>query len=94
MHITRNTPAFVEDARLLQEMGRWPVGGGGSDLSTRQRGVRSRPGEVDTEGSVSGSRLTGWWDGRASPESAGQGAPWAWDVSFGEGSALLFRSFN
>lgn len=49
---------------------------------------------MDTEGFVSRNQLTSWWDGRASPESAGQGAPWAWDVSFGEGSALLFRSFN
>lgn len=73
MHISRNTPAFVEDARLLQEMGRWPVGGGGSDLYTRQRGVRSRPGEVDTEGFVSRSRLTGWWDGRVSPSLQGRG---------------------
>ena len=69
-------------------------GWGGSNPSTRQCGMRSRPGEVDTKGSVLRNQLTSWWDGRASPESAGQGAPWAWDVSSGEGSALLFRSFN
>lgn len=50
-------------------------GWGGSDPSTRQRGMRSRPGEVDMKGFVSRNQLTGWWDCRASPESAGQGGP-------------------